>query len=47
MEVYPQFATLLVLDPHLQAAGPIYGSHPIGLTLFHWTLDFGPHLKWP
>jgi hypothetical protein len=35
----------LVLDPHLKAMGPIYGSHPIGLFYFigTWTLD--PCLK--
>ncbi len=37
----------LVLDPHLKAVGPIYGSHPIGLLYFigPWTSD--RHLKWP
>jgi len=37
----------LVLNPHLKAMGPIYGSHPIrSLYLIGpWTLN--PHLKWP
>jgi hypothetical protein len=37
----------LVLDPHLKAMGPIYGSHPIRLLYFigPWTMD--PNLKWP
>ncbi len=36
-----------ILDPHLKAMGPIYGSQPIVLFYFigPWTLD--PHLRWP
>jgi hypothetical protein len=37
----------LVSDHHLKAMGPIYGSQPIGLHYFHWSLELGPHLKWP
>jgi hypothetical protein len=38
---------LLVLDPHLKAVGPIYGSPPIRLLYFigPWTLDLGPWSK--
>jgi hypothetical protein len=37
----------LVLDLHLTAKSPIYGSQPIGILYFTgpWTLDL--HLKWP
>jgi hypothetical protein len=36
---------VLVMDSHLKAMGPIYGSQPIRLFYFigPWTLD--PHLK--
>ncbi len=42
---------LLVLDPHLKAVGPIYGSNlwlsSNRIGLFHWTCNLDSHLKWP
>jgi hypothetical protein len=38
---------LLVLDPHLKAVGPIYGSQLIGLVYFIGPCNLDPHLKWP
>jgi hypothetical protein len=34
-----------VVDTHLKVRGPIYGSQPIGLLYFPWTLDLGSSSK--